>query len=223
VGSDNFADAACTVNGSYIESYENGERKLTGTYSNGFKSGPWTHYDESGNTTLSERYESGQLTQIEQTLVETYADGQIKSSAPLTDGARKEETIIDAAPSRLSPTTHKVYSLAPTRPTMPTAKSNGKTPTTETRKAVSITIIRPAGKNACSNYGKTIDSSTALIAVPTPTPASKVLLHLNSISLSYHRFQFITFQAYLSFNEYGITTPRQVRRITRTCRRLPKG
>jgi antitoxin component YwqK of YwqJK toxin-antitoxin module len=59
VGSDNFADAACTVNGSDIESYENGERKLTGTYSNGFKSGLWTHYDESGNTTLSERYESG--------------------------------------------------------------------------------------------------------------------------------------------------------------------
>ncbi len=94
------------LHGTYIEFYETGTRKLVGSYDNGFKSGLWTHYDEAGIVTLRERYESGQLQQVEQTRVETYEDGTIKSTAPLTDGdidgvyseywpngARKEETV----------------------------------------------------------------------------------------------------------------------------------
>ena len=93
------------LHGTYVEFYENGTRKLVGAYTNGFKSGLWTHYDEAGMVTLRERYENGQLQQIEQTRVELYEDGTIKSTAPLTDGeidgvyseywpdgARKEET-----------------------------------------------------------------------------------------------------------------------------------
>ena len=93
------------LHGTYIEFYETGVRKLVGGYRDGFKSGLWTHYDEAGTVTLRERYEDGQLREVEQTSVELYDDGTVKSTAPLTDGkidgvyseywpsgARKEET-----------------------------------------------------------------------------------------------------------------------------------
>lgn len=93
------------LHGTYAEYYETGARKLVGRYKDGFKNGLWTHYDEVGNVTLRERYEGGQLKGIEETSVELYDDGSVKSTAPLTDGkidgvyseywpngARREET-----------------------------------------------------------------------------------------------------------------------------------
>lgn len=75
------------IHGPFSEFYESGQRKVSGAYDNGFKHGRWTHYAESGLVVLREQYEHGQLIEAEHTQITTYADGTLKSTAPLTDGA----------------------------------------------------------------------------------------------------------------------------------------